>query len=80
MADDSRHLWQRLIVVICRDAAATVFAVGLIRAAGALSNWQAIFGFVLIAIAFFDLGIKLLDLKGERERQYRRRSDEVGEG
>lgn len=70
MTDSSRHLWQQLVIVICRDAAASIFAVGLIRAAGSLSNWKAIVGFCLIAFALLDLGGKLLDLrKAQRARQ-----------
>jgi len=66
MTDESRHLWQRIAIIVCRAAAAVAFSVGLIRGADSLSDWKAVLGVALVTIVVFDLGSKLLGLRQER--------------
>jgi hypothetical protein len=63
MAVESRDLWQQVVIMVCRAAAAVAFSIWLIKSADSLSDWKAVLGMGLLAVALFDLVSKVRGLR-----------------
>jgi hypothetical protein len=69
MTVESRHLWQQVVIMVCRAAAAASFSIWLIMIADSRSDWKAVLGIGLLAVVLFDLGSKVRGLRRARRSE-----------